>query len=309
MKKQHKSYALLSFGLSIICLVLFSHCKNEDKKTSLPVITELAEKIIPKVKANTTPFDRTEIRNRLEAKISAQQPLIVHVYIPLCDNIHQGIVPTTKSLGDGFSTRTNLYWATSGGTKKFFQKHADWKQVYIAKNINGDILERVAFERTYKNTKVYLIADAYQGDKMEETVNDFLAAASSQKQEKLGISPSLTLDIAGASDLVMFNGHNGMMDNIDVKNWVNDGSKHTDVVINACVTYDYFEEELLKAKAYPLVRTRSLLYPGACVLAQVIDDWVADIPEAQLTANAGRTYCEKHDCGRGSKVFKSGWRN
>ncbi len=44
----------------------------------------------------------------------------VHVYVALCDNIHQGIVPIPKDLGNGQSPRTNLYWGALYGVKTYF---------------------------------------------------------------------------------------------------------------------------------------------------------------------------------------------
>ncbi len=108
-------------------------------------------------------------------------------------------------------------------------------------------------------------------------------------------------------DLIMFNGHNGVMDNIEVKPWNNHTNKRTDIVMNACVSYGYLQDEFMKAGGYPLVRTKTLLYPGAYVLEQIIDDWVAGIDEVKLCLNAGKTYCIKHNCGKGTLVYKTGW--
>jgi hypothetical protein len=252
-------------------------------------------------------FDRSAIIERLQTKKANQEPLVVHVYVPLCDNEHQGIVPTTPSLGNGMSLRSNLYWATSGGTKAFFKKQADWKLIYEALDIDTNVLERVVFEKIYDGTKVYFVADAYRGDRMEETVNDYLAAISGNRPQSIQFEDQSVLDISEAADLIMFNGHNGVMDYIDIKPWVNKSDKRTDIVMNACVSYGYLQEEFMLAGGYPLVRSNSLLYPGAYVLEQIIDDWVAGIDEKQICLNAGATYCKKHDCGYGTKVYSSGW--
>lgn len=55
-------------------------------------------------------FNREEIKINLQNKILQKQPLIVHVFVPLCDNDNQGIVPVSASLGDGQNLKTNLYW-------------------------------------------------------------------------------------------------------------------------------------------------------------------------------------------------------
>lgn len=290
---------------------LFCSCQNETQteidSEFLVEADSTSVELIEQVRNYAPIQSRDTIIKQIEAKKSKGEPLVVHVYIPLCDNENQGIVPTSASLGDGFSLRTNLYWATRTGTKRFFQNHNEWKMIYDRKDIDTNVLERVVFERSYSDTKVYLVADAYRGDRMQETVNDFLAALSNNRKDSILIDSSLIVPAAGDADLIMFNGHNGMMDNIHVEEWKNKTNKQTDAVVNACVSADYFTEEFINAKAYPLVRTQTLLHPGAYVLTKIIDDWVAGVEEKQLCLNAGRAYCVKHDCGAGTKVYKSGW--
>ena len=160
-------------------------------------------------------FTRDSIEKKLADKVTMGQPLVAHISVPLCDNEHQGIVPTSKSLGDGFSLRTNLYWATRTGMKRYFKENKGWKLLKSVKNVYGNstVLERVILERTYPNkATVYLVADAYRGDKMLATVNDFLRALSNNYTEKVSLDDSTEIAIHGAADLVVFNGHNGQMD-------------------------------------------------------------------------------------------------
>jgi hypothetical protein len=252
-------------------------------------------------------FDRSTIRENLADKKERNEPLIVHAYIPLCDNENQGIIPTSPSLGDGLNLKTNLYWATSGGTKAWFKKQSDWRLVYDELAIDTNVLERVIFKKRYSDAEVYFVADAYRGDRMEATVNDFLSAIASQHFQDCVLESGDTITVAGNADLVMFNGHNGMMDNIRVRNWHSAKGLLKDVVMNSCVSYGYLQYDFMNVGGYPLVRSNTLLYPGAYVLEQIIDDWVADIDPDQLCLNAGRVYCERHDCGAGTKVYQSGW--
>lgn len=309
-----KSVVMKYFLILIPAFLLLVFCQSSTEESDhLPVAiadtTDIIEtpQAVNEVTYIDTFFDRSTIRKALEEKIARNQPLIVHAYIPLCDNENQGIVPTSASLGDGMNLKSNLYWATSGGTKAYFKKQSDWKLVYDAFDIDTNVLERVVFERNYKNATVYLIADAYRGDRMEETVNDYLSAISSSHFQAITLNNGDTIIAAGNADMVMFNGHNGLMDNIDVKIWRNKDGKLKDVVMNSCLSYGYLQYDFMNAGGYPLVRTNTLLYPGAYVLEQIIDDWVAGTEEVQLCLNAGRKYCEHHDCGRGTKVYKTGW--
>ncbi|MFK8046560.1 MAG: hypothetical protein AB8B72_13770 [Crocinitomicaceae bacterium] len=281
-----------------------SPTQSQNRISELDTITLINSVALSKIDSL---FDRTTIKKRLQNKIEQNKPLIVHLYVPLCDNDHQGIVPTTASLGNGLSLRTNLYWATSGGTKGYFKKRPKWKTVFNDFDIDTNVLERIVFERQYKNTTVFLVADAYRGDRMEETINNYLAAISNNRHESIFLNDSTELEIAGKSDLIMFNGHNGAMDAITIKPWINASAKRTDIVMNACLTYEYLQNEFMQAGGYPLVRTNTLLYPGAYVLDQIITDWVAGTEEKQLCLNAGQAYCLKHNCGKGTKVYKTGW--
>src|SRR5690606_16213423 len=116
--------------LIVICVFgLFNvQCESNAKinqETQIAPMLEAAE-IINEFQPIDSDFDRSTNLRRLANKIDNKDPLIVHLYVPLCDNEHQGIVPTSASLGDGLSLRTNLYWATSGGTKAYFSKQPDW---------------------------------------------------------------------------------------------------------------------------------------------------------------------------------------
>lgn len=252
-------------------------------------------------------FSRTQIIKTIKHKKSNNIPLIIHVFVPLCDNDNQGIVPTSKSLGDGLNLKTNLYWAVKGSTRYDFLHDEKWTRIYNKYDVDSNILERIAFERIYNETKVFLIADAYRGDRMEETVNDFLASISNNRQDSIKIKSGDFVKCSGYADLFIFNGHNGMMDPINVHEWINTDQNQRDVVINACATYYHFQDELIKAMGYPLVRTNTLLHPGAYVLTQIVDDWVNGVQADTLCLNAGQAYCRVQKCGTGSKIYAAGW--
>lgn len=254
--------------------------------------------------------DRTNIKARLQAKIKNKEPLVVHVFVPLCDNENQGIVRTSNpSLGNGMSLKSNLYWATSTGMKKFFKTHKQWTLLDNFLDVDDNVLERVVFKRVYANqATVYLVADAYRGDRMGATVNDYLRALADNYREELTVD-SQTISLHGGADFMVFNGHNGLMDIGSAENWTNKGNKETDAAIIACNSSDYFEDYLIRAKAYPLLRCNYLLHPGAYVLSPVIDDWVNNIDDIQLKINAGKAYCERHKCSKKTSrnYFMTGW--
>lgn len=288
--------------------------KEEETEFDIPNDPIPADAYVAK-DANFNVFDRTTIENKLRQKIEQQQPLVAHILVPLCDNTYQGIVPTTESLGNGFSLKTNLYWATSTGMKRYFKEKKHWTLLKSIKNVYRDsvVLERVVFKRTYPNqATVYLVADAYRGDKMYETVNHFLRAISDNHQEIITVEDSINISIHGGADLVAFNGHNGLFDLYynQPDQWFNEQQSQKDMVVIACYANEYFEREAMRAKAYPLVRAISRLHPGAFVVSAIIDDWAMLKDTESIRLSAGRAYCEIHDCSikTSKKLFYSGWK-
>jgi hypothetical protein len=45
---------------------------------------------------------------------------IIHVFVALCDNDSQGIVPVPKKIGNGNDPDNNLYWGCGYGVRTFF---------------------------------------------------------------------------------------------------------------------------------------------------------------------------------------------
>lgn len=261
------------------------------------------------------PFDRTKIEARLKQKIATGKPLVVHIFVPLCDNEHQGIVPTTASLGNGFSLRSNLYWATTNGMKRYFKEKKEWELIQSIKDVYKDsvVLERVIFKRTYPNkATVYLVADAYRGDKMLETLNDFNRAMSNNHTQTIKLPNEISIDLHGGADLVVFNGHNGFLDFAEdvPTQYYNTSKQQKDMVAIACFANEYFEIEALRAQAYPLVRAKSTLHPGAFVISAIVDDWAMEKTVEEMRLSAGRAYCQVHNCTvkTSKNLFYKGWR-
>jgi hypothetical protein len=52
---------------------------------------------------------------------------VVHVFVALADNQHQGIVPVPALLGNGADPAHNLYWGAAFGVKTYFKNNAEWE--------------------------------------------------------------------------------------------------------------------------------------------------------------------------------------
>src|SRR5688572_31348119 len=46
----------------------------------------------------------------------------IHIFVALCDNKYQGIVPVPAGIGNGQDPKNNLYWGAGYGLKSFFSK-------------------------------------------------------------------------------------------------------------------------------------------------------------------------------------------
>ena len=302
-----KSTALI---ISTLSLVFSAACQSKEHKVK-PTVQQDKDSIPHFDSTESTTrkiyqvsrIDRTEIQKSLSDKKENNETLIVHALVPLCDNENQGIVPTSTSLGNGMSLRTNLYWATRTGVKRFFKDHEQWILLKSELDHNEDILERVYFKHSTKN--MILIADAYRGDRMHECLNDYFNLLSGNLNEELNDSLS---DIKHP-DLCIFNGHNGLMD--EETNYT--GRTITppiDAVSISCISNDYFKEHYEQTGSYPLVLTSGLMYPGAFVMDGIIEAWSNGSTPRKCKEAAGKMYYKyKPESGpNGSQnLFKYGW--
>ncbi len=295
---------ILILGLSLVS------CKSETKDISkldesniLPAINiiQLEEEV---------PFDsfsREEIITTLQNKILNKQPLLVHVFVPLCDNDNQGIVPVSASLGDGQNLRTNLYWGAGYGLKTHFKK-TGWKIISDVIDTSNAVLERIVFEKNITpSTRIIVIADAYAGDEMPLCLEDFFSNLAETLNDSVKINDSVFIDL-NQVDLVAFTGHNGLMDN-SIGEKINKNAKPKDAVVIACISHSYFNERLNYVNAYPLVTTRSLMAPEAYVISAIINSWANMEDERSVFLSAASAYSTYQKCSlnAGKSIFKTGW--
>jgi len=254
------------------------------------------------------PFDRDTIEKNLAKKIKLNIPLIVHCLVPLCDNTFQGIIPTTPSLGDGFSITSNLYWATRNGMKRYYANHSDWKEIAIQFQPTDTILERVVFKRKFENgANVILICDAYRGDQMENCLVDYFDYLADKKEDSIFFNNSY-LKVGSEADMIVFNGHNGLMD-VQIDPVYATKKREKDAVVIACSSRWNYTEYITYTNSYPLVTTTSSLYPGASILNAIIEEWAFLKDPGTIRSAAGSAYHELKNCGAESAadLFYTGW--
>jgi len=235
---------------------------------------------------------------------------VVHVFVALADNEHQGIVPVPPRLGNGLDPGHNLYWGAAAGVKTFFARSGDWTLVSCWQKPKVDVMERCVFK--HRQADVYLVADAYRGDQIREAILDFFDAAAGASPEPITLppsSPDVTLSARGGSNLVAYVGHDGLM---DFKLRLIPRKKneiHRDAIILACASKQYFAEALRASGAYPLLWTTNLMAPEAYTLKAALDGWIGKENGEQIRERAAVAYDKYQKCGlRGARrLFATGW--
>jgi hypothetical protein len=234
------------------------------------------------------------------------QTRYIHVVVALCDNKNQGIVPVPKAIGNGQDPKNNLYWGCGYGVKTFMKKQSDWIFLKQINNPTEDIYERLVFK--HMDSLVYMVADAYNGAEIKQTITDFFKYSAGQLKQEITLGDDRIL-LGGNANLICYVGHDGLMEfSLDTFPEKSDEKKR-EVVILACASKSYFSEPLQKTGAIPLVWTTNLMCPEAYTLDAIIDSWILRESPATTEEKAAQTYNEYQKCGiKGARnLFTTGY--
>ena|SRR6218665_1144055 len=233
------------------------------------------------------------------------QSKVIHVLVALCDNDSQGIVPVPKKIGNGNDPDNNLYWGCGYGVRTFFKNAAEWKMVSKRKAVSAMVLERCIFKHITKD--VYLVADAYKGDRIKNCNEQFFKAASGNNTDTVMLNDkTISLETA---QLVCYVGHDGLMD-FSIDNYPKQkNNANKDVIILACASKVYYKQGVKEAGANPLLWTTNLMCPEAYTLKAAIDGWLLNESGTQIHLRAAEAYNQYLKSGiKGAKnLFATGW--
>ncbi len=225
-------------------------------------------------------------------------PRTIHVFVALCDNVHQGIVPVSKTLGNGEDPRNNLYWGALYGVKTFFRRSENWELISTKENPTSEIMERCIFK--HQSGDVYLIADAYRGREIRKATDDFFQAASGNNKEFISVeadNEQVSLGIGGNSELIAYVGHDGLMD-FDLDNYPSSADNQSrQVIILACASRQFYCEPLENTGAKPLLLTTGLMAPEAYTLESAVEGWILNEGDEEIRLRAADAYREYQKCG------------
>lgn len=231
---------------------------------------------------------------------------VAHIVVALCDNVHQGIVKVPASLGNGQSATTNLYWGAAFGVRTFFDRSKEWIRQQVPKPAEAHILERAVWK--HRDSAVYVVADAYDGRNIREATEDLLAYASGAKAARLNVAGA-SIPIGGGADLVAYTGHDGLMDFQIESTFPARDQRQRRAIILACVSKDYYADQLKRTGATPLVWTTGLMAPEAYTLHAALAGWVLHESDAAIRERAAQAYDHYQKCGLNGarRLLVTGW--
>jgi hypothetical protein len=232
---------------------------------------------------------------------------VIHVFVALCDNKYQGIVPVPAGIGNGQNPGTNLYWGAAYGVKSFFMnKNSDWKLISTQSNPTAHILERVLFKCKSKN--IYMLADAYDGRFIKQTTIDFLQTASGQVPIEIQ-NGDKKIWFGGVSDIIAYIGHDGLMDfSLDQK-FQSTSTRKREAIVLACYSRNYFSQHLKSSGATPLLWTSGLMAPEAYTLHDALHEWLNGKSLQQIRVAAAKAYSRYQKCSEkaAQNLLVQGW--
>lgn len=251
--------------------------------------------------------NRDSILLHLENKINNNEPLVVHAFVALY-GYNQEKYEYMANWEDGMDPNTNLYWGSGYGFRTYFKKYDNWQLVHQQENVSDTVLERLVFKKTFSNkAEVYLIADAYIGYEMKTCLENYFAALCEQNLDSISFD-SITIPANGNANLIVFNGHNGLMDN-----WVEPKYKECtrlkETAVIACHSGSYFNPYLINCYTYPLMITKELIPAEAYILSSIIEAWALLKNEDEIIDSLLDKYCIIHGYQKSQidYMFASGW--
>lgn len=231
---------------------------------------------------------------------------VIHVFVALCDNQYQGIVPVPAAIGNGQNPQQNLYWGASLGVKSFLKKQPHWKLVRTEKPDTGSILERIVLKHQTEN--LWLVADAYNGKEIKECTVNFLKACSGNRADSVTVDGK-NIYCGASSRLIAYIGHNGLMDFSITEQFTANDKEERSAVILACISKRYFSPHLQSAGAKPLLWTTGLMCPEAYTLDAAITSWIKKETADATSTRAAQAYHKYQRCGvnAAKRLLVAGW--
>lgn len=197
-------------------------------------------------------------------------PKKVAVFVALCDNATQGIVPVPAKIGDGDKPEANLYWGCSDGFSGCFRASKAWKLQRKEVPEDKRIFERLVY--LHESGTIEVTAEAWRGSEIKACLTAFETAL-----------------VSGNQDLCAYIGHNVLTDG-EVPPPEKKAAKPTDAIVLCCISDRYFKDRLTNLGAKPVLLTTQLMYPGAFLLRDGLPVWAQGRSELEIRQAAATAY-------------------
>lgn len=207
----------------------------------------------------------------------------------------RGLCRYLLKIGNGDDPANNLYWGCAYGVATYMKKQPGWTLVKQFKDPAPGIYERLVFKT--KTGDVFMVADAYAGREIRQTTTDLLEFAAGLKPLYIDLDNDFVVPAGGGADLLVYVGHNGLMDFAVDRLPTACDAKKRDVAVFACASKQYFTSLVKGVGAHPLVMTTNLMSPEAYSLAALAEGWINNESAAQIHERLAQAYHKYQKCG------------
>lgn len=237
------------------------------------------------------------LHQRIAADLAAGQALRVHVYVALCDNDAQGIVPVKNaSICDGDTPERNLYWRTGGGIASYARAQR-YRELEYTVLPDGPIAIRARYAkelaaggalraRGITRVPVELTALAYRGARIDRAMFDFVAAVHGTGPPNAGDPPHV----------IGYIGHDYFLDAYDPLELARarSGQSRVQQAVFAlsCLGQRYIRPVIERPNAHVLVLNRGLTYPGAWTVGGLLTGLARGDSHAGIHRLAARAFAD-----------------
>lgn len=251
--------------------------------------------------------DYDDLLDRIAGDAKDGQPIVVTIYVALCDMDSQGVVITKYPHMCKGEPNHNLYWTTKGGLKGYLDGNG-WKRLAYDEPKTGPLAAKGIWKKRVaagpglrkrgapEKVDFYIIGRAYRGPAIEEAVRDYLRAVgndSAQIERVAGIN----LRTGGASHLVGFMGHDYFMDIDDPKPLLaeakGDAKAHKGTFALSCLSDTYFRPALEQPTSHVLLLNTTLTYPTGWTVGGLLDGIIAGDSASATRDRAIRAFADK----------------
>lgn len=234
--------------------------------------------------------------------LAAGKPLVVDVHVPLCET--DILACGNAKLGDGDTPDTNLYWATTPGFGRWFDRRGGgWKRALRTTKDTGDkdILELRVYRRTLaapaswrkrgapRRFDVIVVIRAWRGSQIDRALAAYAADVSGQGTRTVTLDDDTEIAAGGAARIVSFVGHNRLMD-VASYTWPAPGSEAKGTIAIACHTSAYMKREVSAATRVPLLMIDDYLFSNAAPLEAAVLAFAAGGGYARIRRDAATAY-------------------